>query len=224
MGGPDEQTVNNPVAIADRDGTIHFIYCVEYMCCFYMRSEDDGRSWSKPVEITSAFEPFRSQCDWQVIATGPGHGIELQSGRLVCPVWFATYERGSSIRNASAVIYSDNDGRTWRSGQIAVPSGGESNIAELSDGRVILTARNRDPRNRRAITFSPDGATDWSPVVFVEELLEPAAWRGWSATPSVTTVPTPCSCSRIPTQPIARTKTERTSQSKPATTMAALGP
>ena len=31
MGGPDEQTVNNPVAIAAQDGTVHLIYCVEYM-------------------------------------------------------------------------------------------------------------------------------------------------------------------------------------------------
>ena len=44
---------NNPIAIADRDGPVHFLYCVEYMRCFYMRSEDDGVSWSKPTEITN---------------------------------------------------------------------------------------------------------------------------------------------------------------------------
>ena len=183
MGGPNEQTVNNPVAIAGRDGAIYFVYCVEYMRCFYLRSDDDGRCWSKPVEITSAFEPFRSLCDWQAIATGPGHGIELPSGRLVVPVWIAAYENGSPIPKASAVIYSDDDGRTWHSSQIAVPGGGESNVAELADGRVILTARNSDPRHRRAVTFSPDGATDWSRVVFVEELLEPGCMAGLFSCP-----------------------------------------
>ena len=178
MGGPDEQTVNNPVAIAGRDGTVHFLYCVEYMRCFYMRSDDDGITWSKPVEITSTFEPFRSQCDWQAIATGPGHGIQLRSGRLVVPVWIATYEGGSSIRHASSVVYSDDDGTTWHAGEIAVRGGGECNVAELSDGKVILTARNSDPSNRRAVTFSPDGATSWSRVEFADELLEPGCMAG----------------------------------------------
>ena len=181
MGGPDEQTVNNPMAIAGRDGTVHFVYCVEYMRCFYLRSDDDGITWSKPVEITSTFETFRSQCDWQAIATGPGHGIELQGGRLVVPVWIATYESASPIRHASAVICSDDAGKTWQAGEIAVPGGGECNIAELSDGRVMLTARNSDPRDRRAVTFSPDGAGDWSPVEFADELLEPGCMAGFTA-------------------------------------------
>src|ERR1043165_5195673 len=48
----ETQTVNNPVAIAGRDGTVHLLYCVEYQRGFYMRSEDDGVTWSKPVEIS----------------------------------------------------------------------------------------------------------------------------------------------------------------------------
>src|ERR1035437_1907792 len=51
---PDGQTVNNPVAIAGRDGTVHFLYCIEYQRAFCMRSVDDGITWSKAVEITSA--------------------------------------------------------------------------------------------------------------------------------------------------------------------------
>lgn len=181
LGGPDEQTVNNPVAVAGRDGTVHFLYCVEYNRCFYMRSDDDGRCWFKPVEITSAFEPFRSQCNWQAIATGPGHGIQLRRGRLVVPVWIATYEDGSSIRHASSIVYSDDNGTTWHAGEIAVRRGGECNVAELSDGKVILTARNSDPSNRRAVTFSPNGATNWSRVEFAEELLEPGCMAGLTA-------------------------------------------
>jgi hypothetical protein len=68
MGGPDEQTVNNPVAIVDRNGTVHLLYCVEYMRCFAIQSHDDGLTWTSPVEITQAFEPFREKLDWQVIA------------------------------------------------------------------------------------------------------------------------------------------------------------
>ena len=76
-------TYNNPVLIAGRDGTVHFVFCLEYMRCFYARSTDDGLSFSAPVEITGAFEGFRKSYDWKVLATGPDHSIQLQGGRLV---------------------------------------------------------------------------------------------------------------------------------------------
>ena len=44
-----EACTDNPVAIADREtGAVHFFYCLEYMRCFYMRSDDDGHTWSWP--------------------------------------------------------------------------------------------------------------------------------------------------------------------------------
>src|SRR6185312_1839188 len=36
---PDDVTYNNPVAIADSNGAVHFLFCVEYMRAFYMRSD-----------------------------------------------------------------------------------------------------------------------------------------------------------------------------------------
>ncbi len=183
MGGPDEQTVNNPVAIADRNGAVHFVYCVEYMRSFYMRSDDDGVTWSKPVEITYAFDQFRSDCDWQAIATGPGHGIQLRNSRLVVPVWLADYEGRLPIRKASSVIFSDDEGVTWQRGDIAIVGGGECTTTELSDGRVILSARNGSPQSRRAISFSPDGATGWSETQFAPELLEPGCMAGMVSHP-----------------------------------------
>ena len=72
LATPDEITYNNPTAVADRDGSVHFLFCLEYMRAFYMRSSDEGRTFSQPVEITAAFEGFRPQYDWKVLATGPG--------------------------------------------------------------------------------------------------------------------------------------------------------
>ena len=67
---PDELTYNNPVLIADRDGMVHMLFCLEYMRCFYQFSADDGVTWGTPVEITGTFEAFRPRYDWKVIATG----------------------------------------------------------------------------------------------------------------------------------------------------------
>jgi sialidase-1 len=185
MGGPDEQTVNNPMLIAARDGRLHFVYCVEYMRAFYARSEDDGVTWSKPVEITATFDLFRRDLDWQAIAAGPGHGIELRGGRLLVPVWMATYAEHAPERKACAVIFSDDRGETWQRGDLAMKIGSESTVAELSDGRVLLSSRNTDKRNRRAVVFSRDGATGWSAPQFLSEVYEPGCMAGLISHPGV---------------------------------------
>ena len=100
LGSPAEQTVNNPMLIATREGPVHLVYCVEYQRVFHARSEDDGLSWSAPVDITSVLERFRPEVPWQAVATGPGHGVQLRGGRLVVPVWLANYTRIPRRRSA----------------------------------------------------------------------------------------------------------------------------
>jgi len=173
-------TYNNPVAIADRNGVVHFLFCLEYMRAFYMRSDDDGVTFSKPLEITSAFDKFRPEYGWKVLATGPAHGIQLTSGRLVVPVWLSLGTGGHAHRpSVTATIYSDDHGKTWNRGDIAVPDTpdwvfpNETVVAELADGRVLLNVRSESKRNRRLLTYSRDGATGWSTPKFHEQLLEP---------------------------------------------------
>lgn len=179
-GGEHEQTVNNPVAIVDRvTGAIEFLYCVNYARCFSMRSTDDGVTWSKAVEITASFEPFRRRYDWKVIATGPGHGIQLKTGRLIVPIWLAYGGVGDHGPSAAATTYSDDHGQTWHAGEIAVPNAGElrspnETIAtELSDGRVMLVSRSLSDSNRKLITVGPDGAGNWAPTFAHADLWEP---------------------------------------------------
>ncbi len=179
IGDPGQQTVNNPVAIADRDGSVHLIYCVEYMRTFYVRSADDGLTWSPPVDITGAVDRFRPEWPWRVVATGPCHGIQLRNGRLVVPVWLAKAEGGAHGKAVVATIFSDDKGATWQRGEIAVhntattPGVSEASMAELSDGRVMLIARNHAPAHRKIAVFSRDGATGWSRPEFAEALPEP---------------------------------------------------
>ena len=190
-GGEREQTVNNPVAIVDRDtGAIEFLYCVNYARCFSMRSTDDGVTWSAPVDITASFEPFRKSYDWKVIATGPGHGIQLRSGRLVVPIWLAYGGIGDHGPSACGTVFSDDHGKSWRAGEIAIPDEGsygdpnESILAELSEGRVVMISRNESDPNRKLVTFSADGATGWSRPEFHEALWEPRCMAGLVAHPS----------------------------------------
>jgi len=177
----DELTLHNPVMIVDhKTGTIHFLYCAEYARCFYRRSNDDGKTFSEPVDITDTFEKFRSEYDWKVIATGPGHGIQLKNGRLIVPVWMSTGTGGHGHRpSCVSVIYSDDHGKTFHRGEIVTcdpdplvnPS--ESVALQLTDGRVMLNIRNESKVHRRAVSYSADGATGWTMPVFDEELFEP---------------------------------------------------
>lgn len=201
-----EVTYNNPVAIADAHGAVHFLFCLEYARCFYLRTDDDGLTFSKPVEITAAFDQFRSRrgeeadstkgamnssassprrlpddyYDWKVLATGPGHGIQLKTGRFVVPVWLSLGTGGHAHRpSVTSVIYSDDLGRTWSRGEIAGPNEGEWNIpnetcaVQLADGRVLLNMRSESKANRRLLTTSRDGASGWSKPQFHDQLLEP---------------------------------------------------
>ena len=182
---PADVTYNNPVLIPARDGTIHMVFCLEYLRCFYQRSADDGATWSAPVEITEAFEKFRPAYDWKVLATGPNHSIQLRSGRLLVPVWLSTGTGGNAHRpSVTATIYSDDAGATWRAGDIAVPcteewiNPNETVALELADGRTMLNVRSESKAHRRLVTTSADGATGWSTPRFDDALREPICMAG----------------------------------------------
>ncbi|MCI0704613.1 MAG: glycoside hydrolase [Planctomycetia bacterium] len=191
LGAKDDVTYNNPVMIADKSGAVHFLFCLEYMRCFYSRSDDDGKTWTKPTEITeSTFDPFKKDHAWKAFATGPGHGIQLKSGRLVVPVWLSLGTGGGGHGDSvTATIYSDDAGKTWKRGEIAIPNTDEWNspneacVAELADGTVMLNARSPSKANRRLVVISSDGATKWSKPKFDDALPEPICMGSLLAIP-----------------------------------------
>lgn len=138
----DGMPCDNAMPIVDymtRD--VHFLYQVDYAKCYYMKSKDDGLNWSDPVDITSTIEEFRKIYPWVVQAPGPGHGIQLKSGRLVVPFWlsdgggkeFRPNHRGH--RPSIVVsVYSDDHGKTWKAGEVAVPDNDVTVIPNETSG------------------------------------------------------------------------------------------
>jgi len=171
-----KDTVNNPVAIPGaKKGEIHFLYCVNYARAYYMRSADGGKTFSSPVEITAAFERLRPEYAWDVIATGPGHGIRMRNGRLLVAVWLSTGGRKHRPSRVST-LYSDDNGASWKTGELVpdtLPNPSETYAVERKDGSVLLNIRNEAKEHRRAISVSKDGASGWSVPRFHEQLLEP---------------------------------------------------
>lgn len=180
LAKPGEVTYNNVVPIVDREtGRIHLLFCVEYARAYYSYSDDDGESFATPVDITATFEEFHRDYPWRVIATGPAHGIQLQSGRLLVPIWMSDGTGGHAHRPSEvSVIYSDDHGKTWLRGDIAarhpyLKNPSETIPLELADGRVLLNIRSEVSAHRRAYAYSSDGAHGWTTPLLHPELVEP---------------------------------------------------
>ncbi len=130
------------------------------------KSDDDGVTWSKPVEITKDVK----KADWTWYATGPGVGIQTKSGRLVIPC--DNYVAGSKARQ-SHVIYSDDRGKTWKLGGVVGPGCNECQVAERADGSLLLNMRSYRGNNRRLVSISKDGGETWSKPEPDDALIEP---------------------------------------------------
>ncbi|HYG38716.1 MAG TPA: sialidase family protein [Cytophagales bacterium] len=174
---------SNPTPIVDSDGTIHLLYQRDYARAYYTKSADDGKTWSEAVDITYVFDQFKPEYDWEVLAPGPGHAIQMKNGRLLVPVWMAdpvkTEPHRKHYPSCIATIYSDDLGKTWKRGDIVANNSpefknpSETMAVQLADGRVMLNIRNPTDVKRRGISYSPDGISNWTKVTFDEELFEP---------------------------------------------------
>ncbi|MBI5381911.1 MAG: exo-alpha-sialidase [Opitutae bacterium] len=141
-----------------------------------LHSEDNGATWSKPANITATTK----KPEWSWYATGPGIGIQIQSGphagRLVIPSDhnYPDSTTGKSER-ASHAIYSDDHGATWQLGGAIKPGMNECQVVELFDGRGTLLMDMRSYRGlgQRAQSRSTDGGATWSEAVNVPALVEP---------------------------------------------------
>lgn len=139
-----------------------------YVSC----SSDDGRSWSRPREITADVK----LTNWTWYATGPGAGIQLErgpnKGRLVVP---CDHIEAATKRYYSHVIYSDDHGTTWKLGG-TTPRDlvNECEVVELADGTLMLNMRSYDPgRKARQTAISRDGGLSWEDQRLAPELVDP---------------------------------------------------
>ncbi|MFZ7129161.1 exo-alpha-sialidase [Avibacterium avium] len=146
-------------------------------------SDDDGKTWSNPVNINP-----QVKADWmRFMGTGPGTGIQLKDGSLVMPVYYTN----SNNKQAAAVIISKDGGKTWERGESPIDSrfaaqGGsrllngtygyeitESQVIELDNGQLKLFSR-VTPHNRVHISTSYDGGYTWEKDIILDDvLLEP---------------------------------------------------
>lgn len=187
-----DHTAGNPCPVIDqRTGRIVMLMCwnlatdhgkdlhagtsVDTRHVYQTHSDDDGLTWSEAKEITSAVK----DPSWWWYATGPGIGIQLKKGphkgRLLIP---ANYTKKGIF--GAHTLYSDDGGDTWTISSSIKPTVNESQVVELSDGRLMMNMRTQGfPETKRpytgyrSIAYSEDGGATWSDPVFDDELGDP---------------------------------------------------
>ena len=156
---------------------------------WYIVSDDRGETWSHPANITQQVhfpnqpaynKDYTSTADWRGYANGPGHAMQITKGkykgRIIVP---ANHSEGNPRSdwsdNFAHVFYSDDHGHTFHvSEKLPAPGSNEATAAMLSDGSVVVNARNQygDPR-LRIVAVSKDGGQSWDTCYYDKVLIDP---------------------------------------------------
>ncbi|XP_064143444.1 sialidase-4 [Loxodonta africana] len=148
------------------------------LCC--VTSRDAGLTWGGARDLTEEAVGSDEQ-DWATFAVGPGHGVQLRSGRLLVPAYTYHVDRrecfGRICRTSphAFVFYSDDLGQSWRHGGL-VPNlrSGECQLAavEGGPGGPVLYCNARSSLGSRVQALSADEGTSFLPGQLVPPLAE----------------------------------------------------
>uniref|UniRef100_A0A452U1V1 exo-alpha-sialidase n=1 Tax=Ursus maritimus TaxID=29073 RepID=A0A452U1V1_URSMA len=176
---PGHRTMNPCPVWEQKSGRVYlFFICVRG----HVTDRDAGCSWSEVRDLTE--EVIGAEVKrWATFAVGPGHGIQLQSGRLVIPAyayyipyWFFCFRLPCKAKPHSLMIYSDDLGTTWHHGRLIKPMATvECEVAEVIGraGVPVLYCSARTPNRCRAEAFSINHGEYFQRPALSSQLCEP---------------------------------------------------
>lgn len=126
-------------------------------------STDGGDTWSTPRTLTNElYNTTYKEGAVQGSFAGSGRGLMLQRQKdeqLNGRIMFAMSHRFANNNVQEYIIYSDDEGDTWKfSTQSAYSGGDESKLVELADGTVMISVRQS---GQRGYNKSTDGGVTW---------------------------------------------------------------
>lgn len=126
-------------------------------------STDGGDTWSTPRTLTNElYKTTYKEGAVQGSFAGSGRGLMLQRQKdkqLNGRIMFAMSHRFANNNIQEYIIYSDDEGNTWKfSTQSAYSGGDESKLVELADGTVMISVRQS---GQRGYNTSTDGGVTW---------------------------------------------------------------
>lgn len=150
-------------------------------------SSDQGETWSKPICLNEQVKGAR----WGFIGACPGVGIKLKEGkhkgRLIFPIYYGL--RTAPINITFSCIYSDDKGKTWKTGKTPLVKGritpknpvfllpaqwlSETQVVELGPDNIMAIMRNHHPKKRAMYAHSTDGGETFGYTGFLEDIPQP---------------------------------------------------
>ena len=116
------------------------------------KSEDDGKTWSAPMNITEQVK----DPSWFFLLQGPGRGITTEDGTLV----FAAQYIGADRVPCACILYSRDRGVTWHLHAPARTNTTEAQVAEIEPGVLMLNMRD-NRGGSRAVSVTRDWGKTW---------------------------------------------------------------
>ncbi len=137
----------------DTEKDIYYLHVV--------KSADNGKTWSEPMDITSQIAKPEWHKDFKFITSG--RGIQTRSGKLLHTM--------VNLNSGLHLFGSDDHGKTWYFIDTPIQPADESKVIELADGTLMINARVNGKGMRYVHTSTDEGKT-WT-TKEAPELIDP---------------------------------------------------
>jgi sialidase-1 len=159
MDSPLGQSASDPSMIVDSITKEVFLFYnymdldkeLDVYYLHVMKSADNGKTWSKPEDITSQISKPEWHKDFKFITSG--RGIQTSTGKLLhCMV---------NLNSGMHLFGSDDHGKSWALIDTQVSPANESKVVELADGSWMVNSRS-NKHKLRYVHISKDEGKTWN--------------------------------------------------------------
>ncbi|KAI5096556.1 sialidase 3 (membrane sialidase), tandem duplicate 1 isoform X1 [Silurus meridionalis] len=148
----------------------------------YVTSSDNGQSWTSTIDLTESVIGHEIR-NWATFAVGPGHGIQMKSGRLIIPAYVYyihcrcfPFHFPLWVTSHAFAFYSDDCGVTWQFGERVSSESCECEMAEIVDqeSRSELYCNARSSKGHRVEALSKSSGAAFDRPHVARKLVEPS--------------------------------------------------
>lgn len=133
-------------------------YVLQTSYLYLTTSKDGGKTWSEPAMLN----PQVKTASDKFYGVGPGAALVTSTGRIIFPCYTHDQSKGEGNGNYydehTSVIYSDDNGKTWKRSDKIADYSSEAALVEV-DGRIYMFVRNP---SYTSYYYSDDNGETWS--------------------------------------------------------------